>query len=130
MIIRSLFSFSVVFLLMLTIITSVHAESEESVIEIYDKDQNLVKVIEVTDQPVASSDELNGMSDEASIQSAQRYVFGRTTFSNFVWLNGGTYYRNPGLMAMEVENRPEAFAVQLYHQGSYAGEAVWRNVSG
>ncbi|MFA9556403.1 hypothetical protein ACERII_03710 [Evansella sp. AB-rgal1] len=59
------------------------------------------------------------------------YNIGRTTFSNFIWVNNGIYFYNPGVMSVELMNRVDAFAIEVYELGGvYAGKAVWRNRAG
>ncbi|MGY3717929.1 hypothetical protein ACWE42_20670 [Sutcliffiella cohnii] len=68
---------------------------------------------------------------EMTMSSYSIYSFGQTTFSNFVWLRNGYYFRNPGIMDFEITNRAESIAVEVYKtDGSYVGKAVWENITG
>jgi len=102
-------------------------------VEIYDENNNLIKTINLEEKSIETDEpKTKSIITEQTVtaQSIKTYSFGNTTFSNYVWINGGYYFYNPGIFEFELINRPEAVAVEVYKPGQvYAGKVVWRNVT-
>ncbi|GLH62508.1 hypothetical protein [Parageobacillus sp. G301] len=102
-------------------------------VEIYDENNNLIKTINLEEKSIETDEpKTKSIITEQTVtaQSIKTYSFGNTTFSNYVWINGGYYFYNPGIFEFELINRPEAVAVEVYKPGQvYTGKVVWRNVT-
>ncbi len=61
---------------------------------------------------------------------SQAYSIGATTFKSFVWIKGGTLFKNPSYLEIEVSS-PGAFGVEVVRpDGSVAGKAQVPNPHG
>ncbi|MCA1322351.1 hypothetical protein LC085_20950 [Bacillus tianshenii] len=58
--------------------------------------------------------------------SSSYYHFGETSYSNYVWIKGGSTFYNPQYVDFEIINRIEGRALYVYDSsGKYQGKAVF-----
>ncbi|TQK62407.1 hypothetical protein FB479_105187 [Brevibacillus sp. AG162] len=50
------------------------------------------------------------------------YVFGKTSFKSYVWVNGGSYFKNPSLVCVELGSNSNIFVEYHDSNGYYDGE--------
>lgn len=139
---KALFLTFFVGLLIFGSLTPISASAEESKgtntpastqVEYYDANNKLVSVESYTEEKQATSTpSTKFFSLAASKKGVSYYDFGKTTFSNYIWVKGGYAFKNPGAMSIELNNRPKQFEVRMYasNKKTYIGKGVAKNASG
>ncbi|MBF7150002.1 hypothetical protein [Bacillus toyonensis] len=101
-------------------------QNQELSIEVYDKDNNLVKVytkeeIEAFNAQFPANPTAAFQSIDISTLALQTTSFGKAQFSSSLWIKGGTTFKKPQSVAVESPGTTNGLGIYVYHDGSEEG---------
>ncbi|MBY7131142.1 hypothetical protein ILS68_26580 [Bacillus sp. 8YEL33] len=101
-------------------------QNQELSIEVYDKDNNLVKVytkeeIEAFNAQFPANPTAAFQSIDISTLALQTASFGKAQFSSSLWIKGGTTFKKPQSVAVESPGTTNGLGIYVYHDGSQEG---------
>ncbi|MCA1047709.1 hypothetical protein [Bacillus toyonensis] len=101
-------------------------QNHELSIEVYDKDNNLVKVytkeeIEAFNAQFPANPTAAFQSIDISTLALQTTSFGKAKFSSSLWIKGGTTFKKPQSVAVESPGTTNGLGIYVYHDGSQEG---------